>query len=142
MIYFFDTSALIKRYIDEPGSDVVDEIFEIAVHIYVSQVTLIEAIATLRRLLHEKILNQEQFHYLKNEFITDMAYFIVVPFDQSVVNVCLDILNEQQLKTLDTIQLASAFVVKSKTDAMVLADQKLGIEAKNLNISTINVLTI
>lgn len=140
MNYFFDTSALIKRYIDEPGSEAVDGIFEIADIIYISQITLIESIATLRRLLHEKILNREQFHYLKRGIITDMAFFTVIPFNLSVENICLDILNDHQLKTMDSIQLASACAVKSKADAMVLADQKLDKTAKKLNIKTIQVL--
>lgn len=140
MNYFFDTSALIKRYVDEPGSDTVDRIFELAGIIYIAQITLIESIATLRRLLHEKILNREQFHYLKNEIITDMAYFTVIPLNPSVENICLDILSDHQLKTLDSIQLASACVVKSKTDALVLADKKLDKTAKELSINTIHVL--
>ncbi len=36
MNYFFDTSALIKRYVDEPGSDTVDRIFELAGIIYIA----------------------------------------------------------------------------------------------------------
>ncbi len=69
-----------------------------------------------------------------------MAYFTVIPLNLSVENICLDILSDHPLKTLDSIQLASACVVKSKTDALVLADKKLDKTAKELNINTIHVL--
>jgi len=50
MILFFDTSALIKRYISETGSNKVDELFEISENIIVSPVTKIEVYSSLKRL--------------------------------------------------------------------------------------------
>ena len=58
MNYYFDTSALIKRYIDEEGSDSVERLFEQAESISVSFITKIECVFTLRRLFLEGLLDQ------------------------------------------------------------------------------------
>ncbi len=48
---FFDTSALIKRYIQEAGSDLVDELMDSAMEIYVSAISRIESNSAINRLL-------------------------------------------------------------------------------------------
>jgi len=53
MRYYFDTSALLKRYIKESGSEVIDDTIDKAHEILVSALTHIEAISALRRLLSE-----------------------------------------------------------------------------------------
>ncbi len=50
MRYFFDTSALVKRYVQETGSDLVDKAFEEANQIIVSAITRIETLSAFRRL--------------------------------------------------------------------------------------------
>lgn len=52
MNLFFDTSALIKRYIYEIGSHLVDNLFQQADSIYVSIITELETYSTLRRIFH------------------------------------------------------------------------------------------
>jgi len=48
---YFDTSALIKRYHSETGSDAVDEIMTPdGPHIFISWVTVVEAVSNIRRL--------------------------------------------------------------------------------------------
>jgi len=58
MKLFFDTSALIKKYIIEDGSKKVDELMNKAESIIVSVITEIEVYSTFKRLLIEKAINE------------------------------------------------------------------------------------
>jgi len=61
MNYFFDTSALIKNYIEEIGSDYVSGLMDGAVKIFVSSITIIECYSTLRRILLEKLITEDEY---------------------------------------------------------------------------------
>ena len=54
MKVFFDTSALIKAYLTEEGSDKVNDILDDASIVYVSDIALIECFSVLNRLYFEK----------------------------------------------------------------------------------------
>jgi predicted nucleic acid-binding protein len=47
---FFDTSAFVKRYVEEPGSERVMEICREAEHLVLSLICLPEMVSTLNRL--------------------------------------------------------------------------------------------
>ncbi len=60
--YFFDTSALFKRYVEEKGSQVVDNIFAQSTGKYITSICLVEVVSNLRRLVDvDEILNEEEF---------------------------------------------------------------------------------
>ncbi len=61
MIFFFDTSALIKRYIVENGSEKVDNLFKTASQIIISPVTKIETCSTINRLKVENAISKEDY---------------------------------------------------------------------------------
>ena len=67
MNYFFDTSALIKNYIDEPGSTSVSELMNQSDLVYVSEITLLECFSTLRRILLENLFTPEEYENVKTE---------------------------------------------------------------------------
>lgn len=47
---FFDTSALVKRYYDEPGTETVDRLIEIEeTKVVVTAITVIEVVSAFRR---------------------------------------------------------------------------------------------
>ena len=58
MICYFDTSALIKNYIEEIGSDTVKTVLDDADEIYVSEICIIECISTIRRMRKEKLITE------------------------------------------------------------------------------------
>jgi len=125
MNYYFDTSALIKRYIDEDGSERVETLFEQADSICVSFVTKIECISTLRRLLLEGLLDQSNYTALKAEVVEDFEYFTVVDNTEFIQNLCIQLIDKHQLKTLDSIQLACAVEIRNQLDLFVVSDKKL-----------------
>jgi hypothetical protein len=115
MTLFFDTSALIKRYVNEDGSAKVDELFESASHILVSSVTKIEAFSALRRLEAEKHITRSEFKTLGNELENDFSFFSVMPLSPEV----------EASAVQHIIQFASCLAVKDVIDFFVAADARL-----------------
>ncbi len=58
MILYCDTSALIKRYVEEDRSDEVDGLWEEAVVVVTSIVAFAETMATFRRKYREGVLSE------------------------------------------------------------------------------------
>lgn len=48
-LHFFDTSALVKRYYDEPGTAIVDELIESDASVVSSSLSIIETVSAFRR---------------------------------------------------------------------------------------------
>ncbi len=138
MNLFFDTSALIKRYISESGSNKVDELFNITDQIFVSSVTKIEANSTLKRLQSEKAISNETYRTLRTEIGYDFLHFTVVPLSNTIEEIALELIDKYQLKTLDSIQLASLLFLKESVYQFIVSDIKLKKTAISENIQVIN----
>jgi len=60
MILYCDTSALIKRYVQEEGSSELTEIWTQALHVCTSTVAFAESMAVFGRKYREGMLNREK----------------------------------------------------------------------------------
>ncbi|MFP4268480.1 MAG: type II toxin-antitoxin system VapC family toxin [Spirochaetaceae bacterium] len=135
MNLFCDTSALIKNYIDEVGSSRVETALHEASEVTVSTLTLVECFSTLRRILLEGKITEEEYVILKKEIQYDFSFFVhVEPSD--VLLLCEGLIDIYQLKTLDSIQLASALGLKKSIDYFLCFDSKLihAAEAEGLRV--------
>ena len=138
MILFFDTSALIKRYVSEAGSQKVDELFDTASQIVISPITKIESISCIRRLQEENLISVEDFNRLKNEIEFDFKFFTVLSLHQTIEDKAISLIEKYQLKTLDSIQLASCLSQKDIIHSFVVSDTKLKRCALSENINVID----
>ncbi|MBI3315010.1 MAG: type II toxin-antitoxin system VapC family toxin [Candidatus Omnitrophica bacterium] len=120
---FIDTSALLKKYIHEQGSDKFDQILKNISEIAVAPTLLLEVRCSVQRRVHDGIIDLEQAEFIKQEIKKDCVYFIRVSWDDALEQAALTIIEKYKLKTLDSIQLASAHL--SKADTFVTSDQKL-----------------
>lgn len=134
---FFDTSALIKNYIDERGSSNVAGVMAQADAIHVSEVSIVECFSTLRRILQEQSLNEEEYEIVKREIKHDFRYFTIIPVE-AVIGYCESIIDSYRLKTLDSIQLASARHVYTEIDYSVCCDKRLSEAAMSEQLVTID----
>jgi uncharacterized protein len=138
VILFVDTSALIKWHTPEQGSDKVDELFDIAAQIYVSAITRTESYSTLRLLRSENHLSSKEYKTLKLNIEEDFQYFISIPFTHEIESSAIRLIERHQLKTLDSIQLATAIYCRSLVDNFVAADMKLLKSARSERLKAIN----
>ncbi len=142
MPYFIDSSALIKRYHYETGTEVIDEIIEKEYsQIFISSVTLIEVIATLRRKVKERKISKNRFLKLKGVFLYDVEkMYTLIPLDDSVLADALHIAEKYGCKSLDSLQLSSALKAKLIEGEIIFvcADKQLLKYAKKEGFETLN----
>ena len=138
MNLYFDTSALIKKYIDEIGSSNVDKLFLSADQIFVSVISEIESISTLKRLVIEKEISENDFEIIKNEIKTDFSFFSLIGLDSDVIESAILSVTKYQLKSLDSIQLGSAVNNSNQIDYFISCDLKLLKAAQKEGFKIIN----
>ena len=70
MILYCDTSALMKRYINEEGTDMVDAMWERSNGIATSIVTFAEALSAFSRRHREGLLSVKEYTAVVKKFVT------------------------------------------------------------------------
>jgi predicted nucleic acid-binding protein len=141
MNIFIDTSALIKHYVNEDGSDIIDNLFLKTDEIYISVITEIETFSTLRCLLNDKLITKHEFLQLSNEIEKDFQFFTIIDFDESIIILVKNLIIQHGLKMLDSIQLSSALLIKDSIDYFVCCDNRLVTAAKKEKLKIINPLS-
>ena len=137
MKYFFDTSALIKNYIEEPGSETVSNLLRSADTVFVSELTLIECFSTVKRLVVEKRIAEDEYARIKDEIRYDFSFFTRIDIREAILQ-CEELIDAHQLKTLDSIQLASSLCVRTEIQDFVCCDKRLLAAAKKEQLSSID----
>ncbi len=138
MNLFFDTSALIQKYIVEKGTDKVDDLMNKADQIFISVITEIETYSTFKRLLAEKAISEKDYKILTNEFETDYPFYTYIGFDDFTSANAKLLIEKYQLKTLDSIQLGTALLLKDEFDYLVVCDSKIIKSGKKEGLKIIN----
>jgi predicted nucleic acid-binding protein len=108
MNVFLDSSVLAKRYIQESGSDRVEEILASASSLGVSVICLSEVISSLCRRRREGKLTQRQYSRAKRALFEDIEDASVVAVTEQVVARAVELLEGWPLRSSDSIHIASA----------------------------------
>lgn len=111
MILYCDTSALIKRYVEEDGSDQVDHLWEGGSTVVTSTVAFAEIMATIARKYREGILSKSGYQKTISEFKSDYIKLILVPIGPELNQLIEKLLFKHPLRGFDTIHLASALLI-------------------------------
>ena len=109
MILFCDTSALVKLYIVEPGSETLKSRLPEAEAVAVCRVTWAEAHAALSRRAREVPEDAATIEAAKTAIATDWPRFVVLDIDQPLVERAAEYADTFALRGYDSIQLAAAF---------------------------------
>ena len=126
-LYFFDTSALVKRYHVETGSEKVDEIFNDPEGIFaISSITITEFTSAFARKLTEGIISKDDLLICLSEFSKDMIHsFWIIDLEKNHINKSLPIIIKHNLRTLDSLQLAVFLNLSPLAPTMVTSDELL-----------------
>lgn len=138
MIVFFDTSALIKRYLEEAGSDAVAKLWSSATLAAASQLLYAEMIATFARKRREEPSNAAVLDQRQQAFRTDFQTLTRIALDDDVHRRVDDLLGCHPLRGADAIHLASALLVRDALQQAVTfacADAKLVAAARAEGLS-------
>ena len=103
MTTYVDSSALLKRYVDEPDSSTAERLLLSDPVLVTSWVTLIEVRRNLPRLLTGVTLREA-----RQLFAADLDAFALVVVDEAICSAAAQIAEQLRVRSLDAIHLASA----------------------------------
>ena len=104
---YFDTSALVKRYVDEPGRREVQQLLRR--HDCVTSAILpVELRGALRRRVAERTLDSSRVSEILKRVAGDRAYWTVIEVGTEVLSGAEALVSVHPLRTLDAIHVASA----------------------------------
>ena len=134
MKIFIDTSALAKRYIDEPGSDELEKFFgTIVKEVIVSTLALPELAAALARKVREKEMDEGSAGAVLTEMEKDWnGLFGKVYLDENLAGTAAKLCLKLPLKGADAVHLSSA--MSAEVDLFVASDRILLIAAEKIGL--------
>jgi predicted nucleic acid-binding protein len=110
-VHFLDTSAFLKRYLKETGSDIIDAIFGEYAARYVSGLCLLETLSNLQRLHSvDGLLAKDHLQLLQAAVASDVesGRVIVVNATPADIEAAVQLLARQYLTAVDALQIAAA----------------------------------
>ena len=110
MNLYLDTSALAKRYVEEPGSEDVLNWMELADMIGTGLVTRAETAAGMTHLLNRGILTEEDFRLALEQFRVDWIDYHRIPVNEELIARTDFLACQYSLRGYDAVHLASALV--------------------------------
>ncbi len=130
MKYFFDTSAIVKIYHREDGTDTVLDIYRGKSDILVSSLSTIETSATFFRKYRERELDSKALQALLDKFDDDMrTRYQPLGFSSLIIEEASSLLakfaKDNYLRTLDALQFAFFSTYADTGDTFVSSDLRL-----------------
>ena len=122
MRVFFDTSAFVKRYVREEGSDLVLSWCDQATELCLSGIALPEIISAFCRLRREQLITALQYRHLKAMLLADIADAAICDLTPEVMRNTILSLEHNVLRGMDAIHLGSALTLQ--VNVFVSADAK------------------
>lgn len=141
--YSLDTSAFLKRYLKETGSDVVDAIFEEDSPRYVSTICLLECFSSIQRLhAADAFITEGQLRTLHAAVASDIESGKVTAINPTPADIeaAIEILTNQYLTAVDALQIATAKMLGPGT-VLVSSDTKLNRVATEHGLTVIDPAT-
>jgi len=132
VILYLDTSALVKLYIGEPGTESVERAVAEAESVATSWLSYPEARSAFARLRREGSLSPEDLRVVASSLDKDLAAYEILMPDEGVWRAAGDIAELRGLRALDAVHLAEASgLAESKEDVRMLTfDDRLLAAAK------------
>jgi uncharacterized protein len=122
MRVFFDSSAFVKRYVREAGTDTVLDWCGKATEISLSGIALPEIISAFCRLRREDKIDETQYHRLKSLLLADIEDAAICDLAPAVLAQAISSLETNVLRGMDAIHIGSAVALKA--DVFISADQR------------------
>lgn len=139
--YFFDTSALVKRYHEEEGTGTVDEILDReGVDVLISSLTVIETVSAFRRKYNRGEISESEMEQLISVFFREaLDEFVILPMEESLLNFSFELVLEDDLRTLDSLQLSVGLSLAQEVEEIVFvtADEALAETGKRHDLETV-----
>jgi uncharacterized protein len=129
---YVDSSALLKRYVDEADSDDADAILRSDRSLLTARLTLVEVRRNLARLLADASLPSA-----RAAFADDMAAISIIELDRVTCESAATIAETIGVPTLDALHLAAAQRIAAPGVAFVTFDVRQAQAARSLGLTVI-----
>lgn len=143
--YYFDTSAFLKIFIEEDGSDKVQALVEDLEggELIILDLTILEARSAIRRLEREGNISAERARNVLRQIADDAANMYFVQQTAAAMSEAEQLLDRYVLRTLDALQLAGYLMARQDRRSpliFVCADTRLLEAANQEGLDTLNPL--
>jgi predicted nucleic acid-binding protein len=92
MQYFFDTSAVVKIYHEEEGSQSILPLYTSGESILLSELSKVEFTSTIHKKFRTKEIDIKTLEALKLRFLADTSdKFVVIPIVSSIIDAALEL---------------------------------------------------
>jgi predicted nucleic acid-binding protein len=140
MIYL-DTSALVKKYVIEDGTDRIRALLKNEKRVITSKLTYAEMCASFARKHREGGIEMQHYQKAWGSFINDWGTLILVEVREELFPLIRRLTEVYPLRGADAVHLASALLVGESTGetlTFVASDNNLLNTAKRENLKTVN----
>lgn len=110
MILYLDASALVKRYVVEPGSDAIASVINDALYTGTVDISQTEVIAALARAVRMRVLTPDSVSNSRQLFLSDWPALVRIQITDFVITRASGFAWEYGLRGYDSVQLAAATI--------------------------------
>ena len=137
MRVFFDSSAFVKRYVMEEGTDTVLYWCDQATELCLSGIALPEIISAFCRLQREERMSVLQYRHLKTMLLSDIVDAVITDLNPTVMRRTIVCLENNLLRGMDAIHIGSALELGA--DRFVSADARQCAAAVQAGLTVVQV---
>lgn len=126
-VYYVDTSALVKRYHVEPGSQRIDQLFgDPTATFLAANIALTEITSALDRKVQESLLTRDALNTVLAAIARDLLEdFWLIEIERAHILRSQELILRHHLRALDALHLSVLLSLQDLAPVLVSADQKL-----------------
>jgi predicted nucleic acid-binding protein len=116
-VFFFDSSAIVKRYVSEPGSPRVVSLTDPGCgnRVYLARISSVEVLAAIARQARAGNIDMSDVADASRLFRHDLLHeYRIVEITSAVLDRAMDLVEAHPLRAYDAVQLASALDINRR----------------------------
>jgi len=133
VILYLDTSAVVKLYVEEAGSQEVKEAVSESRIVSTSRVAYVEGMSAIARKYREGEFSKEEYEQVVGDLDRDWDNYFIIEVSEGVAKLGGELTSRHPLRGFDAIHLASALLLQSRSRMEVsfsCFDERLEVAAK------------
>ena len=134
MRILYDTSALYKRYIDEPGRAQVLALGAVATEVIVAAHCKAEIASAINRQRHDGLVSASDYARIMALVNEDFAEFSRMDLDDRVEALAIAAMERTRLRAMDALHIGTALA--ARVDLFVTADRRQALAAQTAGLKT------
>ncbi len=144
MLYYLDSSAWVKCYYDESGSDWIVKLFEKENVLACSTLGRVEITGVIARKHKAKAITARQIQMIYNSMDKDWSLFIQIQITEEIVELACELAKSHALRGADAIHLSSLNILRERlsldnnSPIFVVSDKELKKAALTLGFEVID----